>query len=72
MQPLKSGLAAANSTFLRAQHSFSYVELHITEGAGLLSSPRPREQGRSGRNAPACARAAGQRSLSNRVTAGAN
>jgi len=32
----------------------------------------PREQGRSGRNAPARARAAGQRSLSNRVTAGAN
>jgi len=32
----------------------------------LLSSPGPREQGRSGRNAPAGARAAGQWSLSNR------
>jgi hypothetical protein len=32
-----------NFTFLRAQHSFKYVDLHILEGAGLLSSPPPRE-----------------------------
>jgi hypothetical protein len=29
-----------NFTFLRAQHSFKYVEIHILEGAGLPSSPR--------------------------------
>jgi hypothetical protein len=34
-------------TFLRAQHSFRYVEIHIPEGAGLLSSPARREQPRS-------------------------
>ena len=28
-----------NFTFLRAQHSFMYVEIHILEGTGLLSSP---------------------------------
>ena len=32
-----------NFTFLRAQHSFKYVDLHILEGAGLLSSPPLRE-----------------------------
>jgi len=42
-QPVKSPSAAANSTFLGAQHCFSYVEFHITEGAGPLSSPPPRE-----------------------------
>jgi hypothetical protein len=36
-----------NFTFLRAQHSFMYVDLHIPEGAGLLSSPARREQDRS-------------------------
>jgi hypothetical protein len=36
-QPVKSASPAANSTFLRAQHSFSYVELHITEGAITLA-----------------------------------
>jgi hypothetical protein len=42
---ISSGVA--NFTFLRAQHSFKYVEIHILEGAGLLSSPAPREQDRS-------------------------
>jgi hypothetical protein len=36
-----------NFTFLRAQHSFKYVDLYIPEGAGLLSSPARREQDRS-------------------------
>jgi hypothetical protein len=36
-----------NFTFLRAQHSFRYVEIHILEEAELLSSPAPREQDRS-------------------------
>jgi len=40
-----------NFTFLRAQHSFKYVEIHIPGGAGLLSSPRPGEQDRYERNA---------------------
>ena len=41
-----------NFTFLRAQHSFRYVEIHILEGTGLLSSPHRGEQSRSERNAP--------------------
>ena len=41
-----------NFTFLRAQHSFKYVDLHILEGTGLLSSPHRGEQSRSERNAP--------------------
>jgi len=41
-----------NFTFLRAQHSFKYVEIHILEGTGLLSSPHRGEQSRSERNAP--------------------
>ncbi len=43
---------AVNFTFLRAQHSFKYVEIHILEGTGLLSSPHRGEQSRSERNAP--------------------
>ena len=41
-----------NFTFLRAQHSFKYVDLYILEGTGLLSSPHRGEQSRSERNAP--------------------
>ena len=53
-----------NFTFLRAQHSFKYVEIHILEGTGLLSSPR---RGRAIRfrtkgTEPAC-RAGGRRSM---------
>lgn len=56
-------LAAAGADFTSCptsstQHSTNYVELHITEGAGLLSSPPPLgEQPRSERNAPARVRA---------------
>jgi len=41
-----------NFTFLRAQHSFRYVEIHILEGTELLFSPHRGEQSRSERNAP--------------------
>ena len=58
-----------NFTFLRAQHSFRYVEIHILEGAGLLSSPRRGEQSGSERNAPSLLFAlAGGGARSNAVT----
>jgi hypothetical protein len=58
-----------NFTFLRAQHSFKYVDLHILEGTGLLSSPQRGEQSGSERNAPSLLFAlAGGGAWSNAVT----